>query len=79
MEKDKKKLLTVFFLLSISLLVSASDQPGNKITIAVYQPQIISEDKADNSLGPVLADFLIDQLNKSTVLKIIEQEIEFRD
>ena len=71
-----KKLLTIFSLFIISMLISATDQGGNKsekppekkITIAVVQPQILSEDKADSSLGPILSAFLIDGLNKSTRL-----------
>ena len=72
----KRSLIQILTLLAMVMLISASDQPPEKkITVAVYQPQIISEDKADNSLSPVLADFLIDELNKSTELKIIEQEM----
>ena len=75
-----KKLLTIFSLFIISMLISATDQGGNKsekppekkITIAVVQPQILSEDKADSSLGPILSAFLIDGLNKSPALKVID-------
>ena len=57
------------------VLVSASDQPEKRITLAVAPPQVISQDKADSSLGPVLAAFLIDEMNKSTTFKVIDLEM----
>ena len=78
-----KILKSLVLLAVIFMLVSASDQPENKsekpaakkITLAVPPPTIISKDKADSSLGPVLSVLLIDELNKSTTIKVIDLEL----
>jgi hypothetical protein len=69
-------------LLALSLLLSASGQkenksekpPEKKISLAAPAPKIISEDKADSSLGPVLASFLMDEMDKSKLFKVIDLE-----
>ena len=62
-----KRLKSLVLLAVMVVLVSASDQPENKsekkITLAVAPPQVISQDKADASLGPVLSAFLIDEMS----------------
>ena len=72
----KRSLIQILNLLALFMLISAADQPPEKkITLAVAPPQVISQDKADSSLGPVLAAFLINEMNKSTTFKVIDLEM----
>ena len=79
----KRSLIQILTLLALFMLISASDQPENKsekstdnrITLAVAPPRVISTDKDDSSLGPVLGSFLIDEMNKSTTFKVIDLEM----
>ena len=79
----KRSLIQILTLLALVMLISVSDQPENKsekspdnrITLAVVPPKVISEDKADSSLGPVLAAFIINEMNKSTTFKVVDLEM----
>ena len=65
------KILKSLVLLALMFpLVSASDQPENKITVAVYPIKITG---ADKSLEPVLTSLYITKLSQSTKLKVIEE------
>ena len=75
-----KKLKNLVLLVVMVVLVSATGDKDEKstdtrVTLAVASPKVVSEDKADSSLGPVLASFLIDEMNKSTHFKVIDIEM----
>ena len=56
-------------------LVSASEPPQNKITVAVYPVKVLAVEKSYESLGPILTSFLVTKLSKSAKLKVTEQEM----
>jgi len=70
-----KKLKRLVLPALMFLLVSASEPPQNKITVAVYPIKVLASDKSFESLGPVLTSFLVAKLSKSAKLRVTEQEM----